>query len=118
MATATSERRSSWVQLLPRAAADPSPSSIAHDLAARELLRNVPEIYEVGCLAGIPKPKIDSWEDLFTPMEVAIIGEGSRLKNFNEFLAFMIQLFSEERKAAVVKKAISLWHQIEQNKGN
>ena len=112
-------RRTSWVPLPLKPAT--TMSQAEHDRAARELLRNAPEIYSTGVLQGMA-PKLLTWEDTFSETEVAIIKECITIDRFDDFLTIMMELFpclldaTEKEKNIYRKKlllkAISLWHQI------
>ncbi len=109
---------SAWATLPLKPAA--TMAEAVHNQAARELLRNAPEVFTDGCLAGLA-PQF-TWEDLYSETEVAIIKEGVKLRNFNEFLTVMMELFPpsesatlEEKnlhKKKVLMKTIDLWHMV------
>lgn len=107
-------RRSSYVASQPWVTLPTKPLSsmaeVAHDLAVRELLRNAPEVFTDGVLAGMA-PKEIPWEDYHSGTEVAIIKEGMKLKNFNEFLSVMTELFpsASEEESNVHRKKVLLW---------
>lgn len=115
-------RRTSWVPLPLKPAT--TMTQAEHDRAARELLRNAPEVYSTGVLQGMA-PKLLTWEDTFSETEVAIIKECMTIERFDDFLTIMVELFpnnaTEKAKNTYRKKlllkAISLWHQISTLRG-
>lgn len=102
-----------WIQLPTKPAS--SMAEAERDQAARELLRNAPEVFTHGVLQGL-RPTV-SWHDLYSDTEVAIIKEGMDMKNFNQFLSFMVQLFPESKRTKVVFHTIRLWNQVCELKG-
>ena len=97
---------------------------VERDLAMRELLRNAPQVFEVGCFLEEFSKKAANlkWEDLYTPEEVVLIQEGAQYKSFPLFLAFLLIVFQPQIEAGTLKKAKLLknaeryWEQIEKNK--
>ena len=97
-----------------------------HNQAARELMRNAPEVFTNGALEGMA-PIIQSWEELYTGTEVAIIKEGLNMRTFNDLLAVMVELFPPSEGAnekatmlhrkKVVFQTIRLWDQVCELKG-
>lgn len=102
-----------WVDLPSKPA--PTMAEAQRDQAARELMRNAPEVFTQGALQGF-QPAF-TWEDLYSETEVAIIKEGVAMKNFNQFLEFMVQLFPESKRPKVVYHTIRLWNQVCELKG-
>jgi hypothetical protein len=113
--TATADRRTSWTPLLPRPEVATSIAAVRHDLAARELLRNAPEVFETGVFAG-QMPNFH-WHMLFLPTEVEIIQQCADYKNFDSFFSFMILVYTDMKEEKVLMRSIRLWNQIMENKG-
>ena len=114
----SSIRRSSWVQLLPRAQVAEETGDMAavnRDKAIRELLRNAPEVFTTGMLKGF-KPSIH-WKELYTPTEIEIIEQCTGYTSFDTFCEFMVLLFPDKKRASVVHRSMKLWDQILTNRG-
>lgn len=118
-ATMAATACSTWVPLPLKPAS--TLSQAEHDRAAREILRHHPEAFSDGLLKGM-RPKMLTWEDLYSETEIAIIKEGLSIDRFNDFLAVMVELFPPREEATekmkhshrkkLLLKAISLWHQV------
>jgi hypothetical protein len=118
MSTTPMHRRSSWIPLPPRVEVAEQTGSMAavnRDLAARELLRNAPEVFETGWLKGY-KPSYD-WRMMYLPVEVEIIVQCAQYTAFNTFFDFMIALYPDTKEERVLMRSIRLWSQIMENRG-
>ena len=117
--SATAHRRTSWTPLLLRpeiAAQTGSMAAVYHDLAARELLRNEPEVFETGWFKD-SKPTFH-WRMLFIPSEIEIIEQCAEYKDFDSFFSFILFVYTDMKEEKVLMRAIRLWDQICSNAEN
>ena len=115
--TTPMQRRSSWVPLLPRAevaAETGSMAAVNRDIAARELMRNAPEVFHTGWLKGVKFQF--TWKDMYLPLEVEIIEQCANYKDFSNFFDFMLAVNADVKEEKVLMRAIRLWNQIMENR--
>jgi hypothetical protein len=91
-------------------------AAVYRDLAARELLRNAPEVFETGVFAG--QMPTFHWRMLFLPTEVEIIQQCADYKDFDSFFSFMIIVYTDMKEEKILMRSIRLWDQICSNAEN